>query len=191
MSHKYTCLRVGVGIAVLLSQPSTAWAQPGPTNLVIAKSHSGNFTAFVNGVYTIVVSNSGGTASSGQITVEDILPSDLRVVSATGNAWSCVVRSSCQICPGETDILDCTRSSAIAPGVSASPITLTGNLGIAGTVTNTATVSWGSCCPFLSNADSDLTIIVAPIPTLPPSALIALNVLLALAGVTALRRRTT
>jgi uncharacterized repeat protein (TIGR01451 family) len=96
MWHKSTCLLVGVGVAVLLALPSTAWAQVG-TNLVIAMSHNGNFTSGVNGVYTIVVSNAGGTVSSGPIAVSDTLSSsepspivpDFEFVSATGTGWSC------------------------------------------------------------------------------------------------------
>jgi len=61
--HKYICLLAGVGMAVLLSQPSTAWAQVVGPDTTIAMSHSGNFTVGVNGIYTIVVSNIGRTAS--------------------------------------------------------------------------------------------------------------------------------
>jgi uncharacterized repeat protein (TIGR01451 family) len=189
MRHKSTCLLVSVGLAVVPSLPSTAWAQAG-TNLVIAMSHTGNFTVGENGVYTIVVSNTGGTASSGLITVEDILPSPLPVVAATGNGWSCIVRESCLVCPGATSIVDCTSSTAIALGGSASPITLTvlpDRNGI-GTVTNTVSVSGGGSP---DNSASDPTIIVAAVPTLPQWAMMALTVLLVLAGVAALRRRTT
>jgi hypothetical protein len=52
------------------------------------------------------------------------------------------------------------------------------------TVTNTACVDTGNCA-------SDPTIIVAAVPTLPEWAMMALAVLLALAGVAPLRRRTT
>jgi hypothetical protein len=37
MWRTHSCLLVGVGVSVLLAQPSTAWAQAGP-NLVIAMS---------------------------------------------------------------------------------------------------------------------------------------------------------
>src|ERR1700682_6174290 len=67
---------VGAGVAVLLSQPSTAWAQGAGPDLVIAMSHHGNFTVGTNGVYTIVITNIGGTATdaaSGSIFVADRL----------------------------------------------------------------------------------------------------------------------
>jgi hypothetical protein len=69
---KSTCLLVsaGLGLAVVLSQPSTAQAQT-PPNLVIASSHSGNFTVGVNGIYILVVSNIGATTSGIQVDVSD------------------------------------------------------------------------------------------------------------------------
>ena len=54
MLHKSGRFLVSLGLATVLSQPSTAWAQAG-ANLAIAMSHTGNFTVGVNGVYTIVV----------------------------------------------------------------------------------------------------------------------------------------
>ena len=60
-------LVAGVASVVLFARPSTAWAQSPGTDLTIAMSHAGNFTVGVNGVYTIVVSNIGGTASSGEL----------------------------------------------------------------------------------------------------------------------------
>jgi hypothetical protein len=58
----------------------------------------------------------------------------------------------------------------------------------AGTITNTLEVSGGGGT---FSSSTDLTIVVAGVPTLPEWALIALTVCLALAGVVALRRRMT
>jgi uncharacterized repeat protein (TIGR01451 family) len=89
MRHTCFLVSLGVGVAVLLSQPSTVRAQAGP-NLVIAISHTGNFTVGENGVYTIVITNIGGTAYSGFTEVDDHLTSlPFGFVSATGNGWSC------------------------------------------------------------------------------------------------------
>src|SRR5579864_6160388 len=74
----------GVGVAVLLLKPSTAWAQAGP-NLVIAMSHRGNFTVGVNGVYTILVSNIGGTAAS-SVRVQVVFPNLPNTTEFNGNA---------------------------------------------------------------------------------------------------------
>jgi uncharacterized repeat protein (TIGR01451 family) len=68
--HTLTRVLAAVSVAAVLSQP--AWAQTA-RHLVISMSHSGNFTVGVNGIYTIVVSNTGATASSGLITVIDPL----------------------------------------------------------------------------------------------------------------------
>ena len=182
MLHKYPGLLAGVGLAVVISQPSTAWAQAGP-NLVMAMSHHGDFTVGVNGVETIVVSNIGVAASSGEISVEDPLQpsvSALEFVSATGTGWSC---SYIVGFPNET--VHCLSSSVIAPEGSAFPITLTVRPSYSGTVTNLA------CFEVFAGCTSDVIIVVAAVPTLPEWAMIALSTLLALAGVTALRRRTT
>jgi hypothetical protein len=58
MVHGCGRFLAALGMAALLS-PTSAWAQAGP-DLVIAMSHSGNFTVGANGIYTIVVSNIGG-----------------------------------------------------------------------------------------------------------------------------------
>jgi uncharacterized repeat protein (TIGR01451 family) len=136
--RKYSCLLVSV--AALLSQCSSVWAQTVGPDLVIAKSHRGNFTAGTNGVYTVVVSNIGGMVSSGPITVTDSLDSRFGFVSATGTGWSCSV-TSCLICPNPLFTVHCMSSSVVAAGGSAFPITLTVSTGLSGTVTNGADVA--------------------------------------------------
>jgi hypothetical protein len=144
MLNKCAGLLGSVGVAVLLFQPSTAWAQAGP-NLVIAMSHTGNFTVRENGVYTIVVSNVGGTAFSGGLGVfETLNDPDIAllfgVVSETGAGWSC---SQAYGFPNPRIKLACSTSSDIAPGESAAPITLTVLPGgSSGTVTNGVNVTW-------------------------------------------------
>jgi hypothetical protein len=183
MLHKHTCVLVVVGTAVLLLQPSSAWAQAVGPDLVIAMSHHGDFTVGVNGVETIVVSNIGGTASSGVITVTDQLqpsPGSLEFVSATGTGWSCSYNIGF---PNE--FVFCLSSNVIAPGGSAFPITLTVRPGYSGTVTNYA------CFEGFAGCTSDVIIVVAAVPTVPEWAMIALTALLALAGFVAIRRRAT
>jgi uncharacterized repeat protein (TIGR01451 family) len=106
-------------------------------DLTITKTHSGNFTVGVNGVYTITVSNSVGSLSStGTITVTDTLPAGLGFVSAVGTGWSCGFAAG---------TVTCTTSNVIAAGASASPITLTVSVApnAAPSVLNFATVSGG------------------------------------------------
>jgi hypothetical protein len=187
-----TRILAAVAVAAVLSQPIMR-AQTGP-NLTIAMSHTGDFTIGVNGVYSIVISNIGGTASTGLIGESVYFPNlpnttSFGQASATGTGWSCSVNGGI---PAEWIRVTCVSTSVIAAGGSASPITLTVTpFGVSGTVTNEATVSWGTCCPFHNNTASDVTIVLPAVPTLPQWALIALTGCLALAGVTALRRRTT
>jgi hypothetical protein len=144
MLHKSPGLLVGVGVAVFLVEPSTSWAQAVGPDLVIAKNHSGNFTVGTNGIFTIVVSNIGGTASSGEIDVNDQVVGiglDLfGFVSATGDGWSCAYRVGF---PSEA--VQCSSSNVLAPGGSAFPITLTVRPIASGT--NTVTVEGGGDTP--------------------------------------------
>jgi hypothetical protein len=183
--HTSISFLAAAAVAAIVSQPSTALAQPAP-DLRIAMTDSGNFTVGVNGIYSIVVSNVGGTASSGPISVSDVLnpnpfPTNLGFVSATGTGWTCGAAFGF---PSDHVDVSCESSSVIASGGSAASIFLTVRpFGAAGTVTNTA-------CFFLtSNCSSDVTLVSAGVPTLPQGALIALTALLAWAGVVALRRR--
>jgi uncharacterized repeat protein (TIGR01451 family) len=188
--HTSTRLLAAVAVAGLLSQPSPAWAQAAPLPLlVITKHHTGNFTVGVNGIYTIVVSNIGGVASSGQIDVSDPLTAGalaipvFSFVSATGTGWTCSVI-------GPIDIAHCLSAAVIPAGGSAPPIALTVLPNVSGTVTNTAIVIGGGELITTHASASDVTLVTAAVPTVPGWTLIALTVLLAVAGVVAMRRRT-
>jgi uncharacterized repeat protein (TIGR01451 family) len=190
--HTSTRLLAAVAVAGLLSQPSPAWAQTAPLPLlVITKHHTGNFTVGVNGIYTIVVSNIGGVASSGQIDVSDPLTAGalaipvFSFVSATGTGWTCSVNGF------PFDTAHCLSAAVIPAGGSAPPIALTVLPDVSGTVTNTAIVVGGGELITTHASASDVTLVLAGVPTLPQWALIALTAFVALAGVAALRRRTT
>jgi hypothetical protein len=177
-----------VAVAAVMWQPSPAWAKA-PPNLVIAMSHTGNFTVGVNGVYTIMVSNIGGTpATSGPIDVlvpltgPEFFRPVFSFVSGAGTGWNCMVVGD----PFQDAL--CRASLPIPAGGSAPPITLTVLPNVAGTLENTAELHED----FSRIATvTDVTIVLAALPTLPQWALIVLIVCLALAGVAALRRRTT
>jgi uncharacterized repeat protein (TIGR01451 family) len=184
MVHGCGRFLAALGVAALLS-PTSAWAQAGP-DLVIAMSHSGNFTVGANGIYTIVVSNIGGAASGGQIDVFDPLTQSLSnpvfsFVSATGTGWTCSLSGF------PFDTAHCLTAAVIPASGSAPPITLTVVPNVSGTVTNTANVAGGGETNTTNDSASDVTLVIAAVPTLPEWALIALTVLLAGAGVTALR----
>jgi uncharacterized repeat protein (TIGR01451 family) len=127
-------------------------------DLTIDKSHSGDFTLGANGAYTLAVANGGGTPTTGTVTVTDVLPGGLALVSAAGTGWTCNT-------PPATTVT-CTRTTAIAAGVTAPSITLTVSVAEAAfpSVTNTASVSGGGepAANNGNNTDTDPTTVVAP-----------------------------
>jgi uncharacterized repeat protein (TIGR01451 family) len=168
--------------------PATPPVLPPTTDLVLTKTHSGNFVVGTNGTYTITVGNIGGTPSAGSYSVTDTLPAGLTLVSATGTGWTCSD-------VGQT--ITCTSSTAIAPGgPSPNTITLVVMPGPAAvpSVINTATISGGGDTVGTNNTTADITIVspaTPPVPTLTEWAMIALMMLLATAGFVALSRRKT
>src|SRR5208283_187301 len=73
-------------------------------DLSIAKSHTGSFYQGQTGAtYSITVSNIGGTASYGTVSVTDTLPSGLTATAIGGTGWSCILGT-----------LTCTRSDALS-----------------------------------------------------------------------------
>ena len=82
----------------------------------------------------ITVSNIGGAATTGTITVTDSLPTGLTNVSGTGTGWTCGALGQ--------DVT-CTSGTAIAAGGSGNPITLTVNVLMSApySLTNNAIVS--------------------------------------------------
>ncbi|MBC8504622.1 MAG: DUF11 domain-containing protein, partial [Chloroflexi bacterium] len=94
--------------------------------------------------YTLTVTNNGNSASSGTITVVDVLPSGLTYSGSTpftpggtdGTDWSCTVAS---------DVITCTSVTAINSGGSTSVFAFTVNVdaGASGTQTNKAKVGGG------------------------------------------------
>ena len=85
-------------------------------DLSITKSHTGNFTQGQPGTYTLTVSNAGGSATSGSVTVIDHLPGGLAPTAASGTGWTCEIAGQA---------VSCTRSDALTPGQSYPAITLT------------------------------------------------------------------
>jgi LPXTG-site transpeptidase (sortase) family protein len=113
-------------------------------NLGLAKSNgTSSVTAGGTTIYTLTVSNTGNSASSGTITIVDVLPSGMSitdgVVSLSGtNAanWSCNASSN---------VITCTSSSAIAAtnGTSIFSFIATVSSNASGTLINKAQVGGG------------------------------------------------
>ena len=129
-------------------------------NLVITKSHNGNFTVGVPGIYTLTVSNLGALATStADVIVTDTLPAGLTFVSGTGTGWNA--------CTAAGQVVTCVRplANVIAANASAPPITLTVSVGAAAAtaspVTNNVSVAGGNEPAGNSgnNTDADITFV--------------------------------
>jgi uncharacterized repeat protein (TIGR01451 family) len=104
-------------------------------DLTIVKSHSGSFTQGDTGdTYSLTVTNSGGAATSGTVTVTDTVPAGLTTTAMSGTGWTCTQPAG-----------PCTRSDALNASASYPVITLTVNVAnnAPSSVTNTATVAGG------------------------------------------------
>ena len=92
---------------------------PPPPALSVSETHSGNFTqGQTAATYTVVVSNQAGVSpTNGTVTVTEMAPSGLTLVSMAGTGWTCPST-------GNT----CTRSDALGPASSYPAITVTVNV---------------------------------------------------------------
>jgi uncharacterized repeat protein (TIGR01451 family) len=122
-------------------------------DLIIVKTHQGNFAQGQNGaVYTVTTSNIGNVPTSGSVTVTDTLPSGLTATAISGPGWSCVLAP-----------LTCTRNDALAAGSSYPAITLMVNVASTAPtgVTNIVTVAGGGEANTSNDTASDPTTISA------------------------------
>jgi len=85
-----------------------------------------------NATYTVTVSNTSSTATTGAITVSETLSSGMTLVSMAGTGWTCASHS-------------CTRSDSLAGGSAYAPITVTVNIAnnAGSPLVNSVTVSGG------------------------------------------------
>jgi uncharacterized repeat protein (TIGR01451 family) len=158
-----TATVVGGGDSSPASDDATVTIATAP-DLSISKILSGGATSLrqnQNGSYDITIANQvGSAATSGTITMTDVLPPELTYVSATGAGFSCSVS-------GQT--VTCSRTAAMSGGDSTT-ITLTVRPTVGGvTITNTATVSGGGDTNTSNNSASRSTTITAIDPRSPGS----------------------
>jgi uncharacterized repeat protein (TIGR01451 family) len=169
---------------------STSIVSSGAPDLMLVKTHIGNFAAGqVGAPYVITVSNGGNGPTTGMVTVVDALPAGLAATAIGGSGWACTLIS-----------LNCSRSDVLNAGASYPPITLTVNVAAnaPASITNVANVSGGGDSNMANNASSDLVaiadpIVFQPVPTLHEWSLALLAILLGLSGSAAARymRRPT
>lgn len=87
-----------------------AWTVATEPGLTVTSSHIDPF--FVgqsNASYTLTVTNAGGQATSGAVTLTETLPSTLTLSSIWGPGWTC-------------SGANCTNSSSVAAGASFPPV---------------------------------------------------------------------
>ncbi len=144
--------------AVRMLTPAGGTALP-----YLTSAHTGNFTQGQNGAtYTLTAGNAQGAgATSGTVTVTELLPAGLALASMNGTGWTCTSNS-------------CTRSDALAGGASYPPITVAVNVAAnaAAQLTNLATITGGGGA--LSGA-ADLTLVGAGAAPAAPTLLTPAN----------------
>ena len=130
----------GGGAATVNTTDSTTII--GLSSLSITKTHVGNLIQGQSGTYTLTVSNTAGTATSGTITVTENVPAGLSLVSMAGAGWTCPAAGT-----------TCTRSDSLAPGTSYSQITVsvTAAANAPGLVTNNVTAAGGGSPTAIAN----------------------------------------
>jgi uncharacterized repeat protein (TIGR01451 family) len=122
------------------------------TDLTIAMSHTGNFTLGGTGVYTITVSNTGGSAVNTPVTVTDVLPTGLTYAGLdTVNGWTISV-------DGQT--ITATRTDDLLVGASFPALTLTVSVASNAPTSffNTATLSSGGDFKAVNDEASDIAL---------------------------------
>jgi len=126
------------GDLVLLSAEIISVTNTPVADLAASKTHTGNFVAGQEGVYTITVTNNGpsDTDAADTITLVETLPAGLAYVSSSEVGWSSPAFNG-------RDITWTYTGTALPAGSSLPPITLTVNpdASTIPSVTNTVTVS--------------------------------------------------
>lgn len=141
------------GTLTIAGQTFTVTQSAAPPDLTIAKTHTGVFhTGDTAKSYTIAVTNSGGSATSGTISVSDTLPAGLTATGIGGTGWTCTQPAG-----------PCMRTEPLGAGLAYASITLTVNVTAAAgaTITNTATVSGGGETNTANDTSSDSITIAA------------------------------
>lgn len=128
-------------------------------DLTLSKTHADAFQQGGTGSYAIVVRNAGAAASTGIVTVSDVVPAGLTPTSAAGTSWSCAISSQ---------TVTCTRADALAPGATFPTITIGVSISPSAPplVTNTATLNGGGDVVPANNSASDPTPIASVKPDL-------------------------
>jgi uncharacterized repeat protein (TIGR01451 family) len=140
-----------------VADPTTVEAGSGgpAPELAISKSHAGDFTAGAPGIYTIAVQNVGLAATTGEITVTDIMPAGMSYASHIGDGWQFIGPSE-----GQTAVF--LHPGPAGPNESLPALLLTVNVSpqAAGVVVNSVTVSTPGDPVAGNNTDEDPTVVI-------------------------------
>jgi uncharacterized repeat protein (TIGR01451 family) len=122
-------------------------------DLAIVKTAGGSFTVGSPAGYVLTVSNVGGAATAGTITVTDVLPAGLTYVAGSGAGWNCSA-------VGQT--VTCTNPGPLSAGGS-SVIYLHVGVGLPAypSISNTATVSVPGDAGAANNSSTAVTAVAA------------------------------
>jgi uncharacterized repeat protein (TIGR01451 family) len=157
-----------LGVATGLDQTFATTVPPAP-DLAITATHSGSFTqGDPSDYFTIIVTNVGTAASSGDVTVVDTLPIGLTATAISGDGWT-----------ADLGTLTCTRSDPLATGAAYPPITITVSVAAdaAANLTNLVSISGGGDLSPANNTVGDPTTInAAAAPTVVTDAATAVEV---------------
>jgi uncharacterized repeat protein (TIGR01451 family)/fimbrial isopeptide formation D2 family protein len=124
----------------------------GAPNLTITKAHTGNFNVSQTGrTYTVTVTNSGTSPTTGTVSVVDTPPAGMTVTAIAGTGWACTLATR-----------TCTRVDALGSGSSYPVITVTATMpATSGTYDQVATVSGGGELFTTDNTATDPTLVLA------------------------------
>jgi uncharacterized repeat protein (TIGR01451 family) len=151
-----TQFSAGGDLVILAAQVVSATSEP-VVDLLLTKTHSGNFAVGGGNVYTLTVANlAGNQREDNLIVVTDTLPAGLTYVSGVGAGWTCGAAGQ---------VVTCTHPPTLNSGSSLPPIALT----VAATgaavpsVTNTAVVTSASFDVNAANdTATDVTVVIGP-----------------------------
>ncbi|MEU7605437.1 hypothetical protein [Streptomyces sp. NPDC041003] len=140
LRRRMSALGAVLGLSIVL--PFTTGATPAYAEAVlnVTKAHEGNFVRGEQGVYHIVVSNTGTTATTGQVTIADNYPQGLTWESFVLNAFPT------NGAPGDCPVVVETGFVCNLTFAAGAAVTIDITLDVApdapcGVVTNTVTVS--------------------------------------------------
>src|SRR5688572_24581145 len=151
-----TQFSAGGDLVILAAQVVSATSEP-VVDLLLTKTHSGNFAVGGGNVYTLTVANlAGNQREDNLIVVTDTLPAGLTYVSGVGVGWTCGAASQ---------VVTCTHPPTLDSGSSLPSIALT----VAATgdavpgVTNTALVASASVDVDAANdMATDVSVVIGP-----------------------------